>query len=184
MLKLVKPSRKYSELFLKTINEYKTDTTKFGVSSIQQTLKFIEEGKFDEWLEKVKNEDLGINLPEGRVRSTEYWLINNNEYIGSFNLRHDLNDHLMNCGGNIGYIIAPSKRGHGYAFSGLQLVLAEAAKLGLKRVLITCNIQNSASFAVINKAKNMYGGEQISDTTPDANGNITHRVWINTIIKY
>ena len=125
----------------------------------------------------VKNE-LGIDLPEGYISNTKYWLIDNNEYIGSFTLRHDVNENLMKWGGHIGYIVAPSKRGHGYAFAGLKLVLAEAAKLGLKRVLITCNTENNASFAVINKAKEIYGGEQLEDSHLE--GFSEHRVWINT----
>ena len=104
--------------------------------------------------------------------------MDDDEYIGSFTLRHDINETLMQWGGHIGYIIAPSKRGHGYAFAGLQLVLAEAAKRGLKKVLITCNTENDASFAVINKAKNLYGGEQIEDSHLE--GFSEHRVWIKT----
>lgn len=177
-MKLVKPSHEYAELFLTALNEYKTDTAKFGLDNIRQVIKIVEEGKFDEWLAKVKNDDLGIGLPEGWISNTKYWLIDNDEYIGSFTLRHDINETLMKWGGHIGYVIAPSKRGHGYAFAGLQLVLKEANKRGLKRVLITCNTENDASFAVINKAKNMYGGEQIEDSHLD--GFSEHRVWINT----
>lgn len=178
MLKLVKPSHEYSKYFLKALNEYKTDTAKFGLDSMRQLLKIVEEGKFDEWLEKVKNNDLGINLPDGYISNTKYWLLDDSEYIGSFTLRHDINENLMKWGGHIGYIILPSKRGKGYAFKGLQLVLKEAAKRGLRRVLITCNTENGTSFAVINKAKNMYGGEQIEDSVLD--GFSEHRVWINT----
>ena len=177
-MKLVKVSQEYSDLFLKGLEEYKTDTAKFGLDNMQKVIQTVEEGKFNEWLEKAKNADLGIDLPEGWISNTKYWLIDNNEYIGSFTLRHDVNEHLMQWGGHIGYIIAPSKRGCGYAFAGLELALAEAAKLGLKRVLITCNTENNASFAVINKAKKIYGGEQLEDSHLD--GFSEHRVWINT----
>ena len=177
MLKLVKVSREYADVFLRALEEYKTDTAKYGLVSMRQLLKTVEEGKFDEWLEKARKNALGIDLPEGYISNTKYWLCDD-EYIGSFTLRHDLNENLMKCGGHIGYVIRPSKRGHGYAFKGLELVLAEAYKLGLKRVLITCNTENAASFAVINKAKNIYGGEQLEDSHLD--GFSEHRVWINT----
>lgn len=178
MLKLVKVSPKYANIFLSALNEYKTDTAKFGLDSMRQLLKTVEEGKFDEWLEKARKNDAGIDLPEGYISNTKYWLFDDNEYIGSFTLRHDINANLMKCGGHIGYVIRPSKRGRGYAFTGLELVLAEAAKLGLKRVLITCNTENNASFAVINKAKEIYGGEQLEDSHLE--GFSEHRVWINT----
>lgn len=54
----------------------------------------------------------------------------------------------------------------------------EATKRGLEQVLITCNTENAASFAVITKALKLYGGEQLSDSTFD--GKNYHRVWINT----
>lgn len=146
---------------------------------MHQLIKIVEEGRFDQWLQKTKDNDLGINLPKGYISNTKYWLLDDDEYIGSFTLRHDINEHLMQCGGYIGYIIVPSKRGRGYAFAGLQLVFAEAAKHGLKRVLITCNTENDASFAVINRAKNMYGGKQIEDSHLE--GFSEHRMWINTI---
>ena len=177
-MKLVKVSQEYADLFLKGLEEYKNDTAKFGLDSMHQLLKTVEEGKFDEWLEKARKNDAEIDLPEGYISNTKYWLIDNNEYIGSFTLRHDINENLMKWGGHIGYVIHPSKRGHGYAFAGLKLVLAEAAKLGLKRVLITCNTENNASFAVINKAKKIYGGEQLEDSHLE--GFSEHRVWINT----
>jgi len=178
MLKLVKPSKRYAKLFLKALDEYRTDTAKFGLDSMRKLIKTVDDGKFDEWLEQVRDYDMDMNLPEGRIGDTRYWLIDNDEYIGSFTLRHDVNENLMQWGGHIGYIIAPSKRGHGYAFAGLKMVLAEAAKRGMKKVLITCNTENDASFAVINKAKNMYGGEQLPDSFLD--GFSEHRVWVNT----
>ena len=126
MLQLVKASPKYANIFLSALNEYKTDTAKFGLDSMRQLLKTVEEGKFNEWLEKAKKNDLGIDLPAGYISNTKYWLIDNNEYIGSFTLRHDVNENLIKSGGHMGYVIAPSKRGQGYAFAGLELVLAEA----------------------------------------------------------
>ncbi len=97
MLKLVKPSHEYADTFFKALNEYKTDTAKFGLDNMRKIIQIVEDGKFDEWLEKVKNDDLGINMPDGWISNTKYWLIDNDEYIGSFTLRHDVNEHLMLC---------------------------------------------------------------------------------------
>lgn len=104
--------------------------------------------------------------------------MDNDEYAGSFTLRHGLTEGLKLWGGHVGYIIAPSKRGRGYAFAGLQLLLTEAAKRGLEQVLITCNTENAASFAVITKALKLYGGEQLPDVVVGEHNE--HRVWINT----
>ena len=178
MLKLVKPSLEYADAFLAGLEEYKTDTAKFGLDNMRQTIKTVEENGVSAWIEKAHNADIGKDLPDGWVSNTKYWLLDNDEYAGSFTLRHGLTEGLKLWGGHVGYIIAPSKRGRGYAFAGLQLLLTEAAKRGLEQVLITCNTENAASFAVITKALKLYGGEQLSDSTFD--GKNYHRVWINT----
>ena len=58
---------------------------------------------------------------------TKYILVNDQgEYVGIFNLRHELNDALMEGAGHIGYGIAPEWRGRGYATEGLRLLLIKA----------------------------------------------------------
>ncbi|MBO7053613.1 MAG: GNAT family N-acetyltransferase [Alphaproteobacteria bacterium] len=178
-LELVKPSQEYLPAFLKCVDDYRKDTAKYGMDSMRKLIQMLDDGEIDKWFVKKRNEDLGIDLPDGYVSGTTYWLMDNGEYIGSFTLRHALTDSLMKIGGNVGYVIAPSKRGQGYAFAGLKLVLIQAKKRGMDRVLITCNTKNDASFAVINKAKNLYGGEQLPDWQFDDFAE--HRVWVNTI---
>lgn len=180
MIKLVKVSKRYLPNVLKVVEEYRNDTSLFGHrTSTSSLLDAIDSGKVTDWLAKRKDEDKGINLPENYVRSTSYWLMDGKEYVGSFSLRHALTDILMTHGGNIDYIILPSKRQKGYAFSGLGLCLHEAKKLGLDRVLITCDIQNDASYGVIKKALIQYGGEKLPDIV--FKKTVNHRVWINTI---
>ena len=57
----------------------------------------------------------------------------------------------------------------------------EAKKIGLQRVLITCDTKNEASYAVIKKALKHYGGKKLPDIAFENTSN--HRVWINTIDK-
>ena len=178
MLKLVKACQEYKDTFLHNLNEYKNDIAKFGLDGMRQTIQTIEKDGFDVWLADAQRQDAEVNLPIGRVGSTRYWLLDDEEYVGSFTLRHDLNDYLLKFAGHVGYVIAPSKRGKGYAFAGLKLVLREANERGLKRVLITCDADNAPSIAVINKAKNLYGGEQLADST--VNERTYRRIWINT----
>jgi predicted acetyltransferase len=78
MLKLVKVSPEYGDIFLSAVNEYKNDTAKFGLDSMRQLLKTVEDGKFDEWLEKAHKNDIGIDLPDGWISNTKYWLLDNN----------------------------------------------------------------------------------------------------------
>ena len=72
MLRLVKPSPKYVPVFLRALDEYKSDTAEFGLDSIRAIINLVETGKFGEWLAKTKNANLGINLPKGYVSNTKY----------------------------------------------------------------------------------------------------------------
>lgn len=179
MLKLVKASQKYLPAVLKVLDEYREDDRPYGRGSVVSLIDAADRNAAHLWLEQKQNEDQGIGLKPGYVASTYYWLMDGDDYIGSFTLRHNLTPNLMQIGGNIGYIILPSKRRQGYAFSGLILCLKEAKKLGLDRVLITCNTKNTASFAVITKAMRHFGGEMLPDITID--DECEHRVWVNTL---
>ena len=178
MLKLVKVSEKYLPAVIKAVDEYKTDLSPYKVAGISCLIDAADHNKLPEWLKERQNEDKGINLKPNYVPSTSYWLMDDENYIGSFQLRHRLTDNLMKIGGHIAYIILPSKRQKGYALAGLSLCLQEARKIGLNRVLITCNTRNEASFAVILKTMNKYGGEMLPDIAID--DGFEHRVWVNT----
>ena len=60
-------------------------------------------------------------------------------------VRHRFNDYLAEYGGHIGYSVHPDERRKGYAKWMLAHVLPEAKKLGLNRVLVTCDEENEAS---------------------------------------
>ena len=178
MLKLVKPSKKYLKSFMKVLDEYKKDKNHFGRGDIAPWIKAIEENKVDEYLEKLSNFETGTNLPAGYVSGTTFWLMDDNEWIGSFNIRHSLTPKLEQTGGHIAANISPKHRGEYSTFIGIKLCLKEAAKLGLKRVLMTCDVNNSASYKGILGLLKLYGGEQISDSIVEDKR--SHRVWINT----
>ena len=105
-------------------------------------------GEFPSWLKKQHDMSLGIGLPEGYGPQTVYWLMEGDTPVGICKLRVQLNKALLKRGGNIGYVIAPSVRGKGYGKEQLRLVLEEAKKQGMTRVLITANNGNKASIGV------------------------------------
>jgi len=181
MLKLVKVSEKYLPAVVKVLGEYKKDPSPYMVADIKSLIEAVDQNKALEWIQKMQNEEKGINLKPGYVSATSYWLMEGEEYIGSFQLRHSLTENLLKIGGHIAYIIRPSKRRQGYASAGLRLCLQEAKKRGIDRALITCNTKNEASFAVITKAMNKFGGEILPDIKID--DGFEHRVWVNTTTK-
>ncbi len=127
---------------------------------------------FPEYFRKKFNERYGINLPKGIVPSTTFWGVVDNKVVGNLNLRHYLNKHLREVGGHIGYGVKPSERRKGYATEILRLGLKQAWKLGIKKVLVTCDESNVGSKKVIEAN----GGIFINKTKKD--GVTKLRFWI------
>lgn len=69
--------------------------------------------------------------------------------VGRVSLRHELNDFLLREGGHIGYGVVPSERRKGYAKEILRQTLELASRLGIKRVLLTCDDNNEGSSRTI-----------------------------------
>lgn len=93
----------------------------------------------------------GINLPEGWVSYTTYWLFVNKKPVGISRLRHTLNDYLKELGGHIGYAIGKSERKKGYGSEILRLTIEKAYEMDINNLLLTCSITNAGSQRVIEK---------------------------------
>ncbi len=65
--------------------------------------------------------------------------------VGVIQVRHRLNENLLNYNGHIGYAVRPGWRGKGIAKWMLRQVLHKCKGIGLDRVLITCDRENEAS---------------------------------------
>ncbi len=104
---------------------------------------------FSEFLTKMRNYEKGKNLPKGYVSASYYWLVDNNDFVGETTIRHKLTKALLKEGGHIGYGIRPTKRKLGYGTKILTLALKKAKKLGIKKVLVTCDDNNIGSRKVI-----------------------------------
>ena len=83
-----------------------------------------------------------------KVPSTTYWLYVDGVPVGYGNIRKFLTEALRQAGGHIGYGIAPSFRGKGYGKELLRLLLIEAHKDNIDKILITIHKDNLASQAV------------------------------------
>ncbi len=104
---------------------------------------------FPEFVARLIGYSRGEGLPEGYIPSTEYWLIDDDEFIGRVSIRHELTESLAKLGGHIGYSIRPSKRRMGYGTLILAPALPKARELGLARALVTCDEDNIGSRKII-----------------------------------
>ena len=115
-------------------------TTNFPESSFED---------YKQALPRLVEKSEGINLPEGNVPQTIYWMYIDNRPVAYGKLRHKLNDKLLEYGGHIGYIVRPCERGKGYGKLFLSELKKIAALKGIDRLLITCDDTNSRSRVVI-----------------------------------
>lgn len=168
-MELLRPSEQYREQLM----EYRSaflhrKEQPYGGSSLQNYTDF------HEWLNKVISQENGVNLPPNRVPATQFLSISNGKLIGLVNIRHRLTPELLMESGHIGYSIHPEERRKGYATEQLRLSLIEANKLGLSKVLITCDKENIASAKTIQKV----GGVLENEVNSADGKEIVQRYWI------
>lgn len=160
---------------LEMVEEIENDTIeeKFEGLSNFEGLSANNYEDFIEQLQKNKNNKIyNPNL----VNQTTYLLVDENNHIyGGTNIRHELNNNLLRCGGNIGYLIRPIERGKKYGNLILNLGLEECRKNGLDKVLVCCREENIASKKVIEKN----GGIYENSLQNKENNKIYRRYWIN-----
>lgn len=178
MIKLVKPSSQYLSSAIASCQEYVSDKNAFQI--IHPVMHMIEnlQKNPDEYFYNLYKQENGIDLKSGHVPMTIFWLVDNEQYIGTFVLRHDLTVALKQTGGHIAYQIRPSKLRQGYATQGLLLCLSEALKLGLEEVLITCHEDNIASYKTMNNVMVKMGGREMEPS--ETEGHKNRRIWIKT----
>ena len=129
---------------------------------------------YQQWLDQLADNSLETTVHEGLVVSTTYLALRLSDHtlIGMIDIRHRLNDHLLKCGGHIGYSVRKSARGNGYAKSMLALALKKCQELAIDRVLITCDKNNIAS------AKTIIANNGILENEIEYENEIIQRYWI------
>ncbi|WP_433269829.1 GNAT family N-acetyltransferase [Micromonospora vinacea] len=118
---------------------------------------------FAAWVTRLADRSAsGGPLEDGRVRCTYRWIVEDDRVLGGIALRHELDDHLLRVGGHIGYGIRPSARRRRLATWALDRMLGKARALGLDRVLLVCEADNTASSRTIERLGGVL--EDIRDT--------------------
>ena len=140
---LTRPSLDYKKSYLQAMREFQGEG-----HYITYNLRRIGE-HFDDYIRQLYKQEERDSTTPGRVPNTEFWLIDNDTFIGRLNLRHHLNDYLLHVAGHIGYEIRPTQRRRGYGIEILHLGLLEARAIGLTHVLVTCDEDNVGSRRII-----------------------------------
>jgi len=177
MLDIVLPEEKYWASFQNGLIEMKSFPTPFDIVAMKNGLKFE---SFTDYKIDCENKRLGVGLKEGYVASTILWLIEDDKFVGMFDVRHSLTEYLKKEGGNVAYYIIPSARRRGLAQEGLKLCCKYAKEvLGLDEVLVTCNAENIASYKTMLKVMKVLDGYE--DDPVMFTEKEERRVWIKTV---
>lgn len=130
--------------YVKEHIEYKSDI--YGSGSLQDWLD-----NYEGWLERLEQISNPETCPPDYVPGNTYFLIKEDEdkIIGMIDIRHKLNDFLLQYGGHIGYGTRPTERRKGYNKISLYLGLLKSKELGLDKVLITATDENPGSYKSI-----------------------------------
>ena len=86
-------------------------------TKLQEMVDLTELRIFDKWLEKIQN-DLSIDtIDKDRIPATVYLTIRKSDkkIVGNLQIRHFLNEKLLNYGGHIGDSVRPSERRKRYS---------------------------------------------------------------------
>ncbi len=173
MVELLKPSIEYKQSFIEAMKEFQSKEQSCSHISMRDASVNIPEieSDFPAFVEKLLNVEKGIGIPENYVPATELWLVDGNEFIGGVSIRHRLNEHLLKIGGHIGYSIRPSKRKLGYGTKILELAIPFAKKLGIEKILITCDDDNIGSQKIIQK------NHGVLEAVIETDGLVNSRYW-------
>jgi predicted acetyltransferase len=108
---------------------------------------------FERYLAMLADWTMGKNLPSvDHVPSTFLFAFVEDRIVGRVAIRHHLNAFLEQEGGHIGYVVVPQFQRRGFGTEILRLALIYGrARLGLTRVLITCDDDNIGSIKVIER---------------------------------
>ena len=173
-VKLMKLTKEYYPQLCEMLDEWTLDLELNHGNTSPWAIFRNDYHDFDSYLEHLEHSE----PKDGMVPDSVFFLLDveRNIFLGAVNIRHYLNDYLLQYGGHIGDGIRPSERRKGYATEIIRLALMECKQLGIEKVLMVCDKTNIGSAKSIMKNGGILENEFI-----DQNGNIQQRYWIDVI---
>lgn len=175
MLKIIEANDKYLDQYKEA---YIESLKQIELGSIKKHDMMFLNPEDNDIVQHFKDSRDQSKLPSYYVPSYDYFVVDDDKFIGVIHIRIRLTENLLKYGGHIGYAVNPKYWKMGYGKKLLQLGLEEYKNLiEDEKILITCDDDNVGSYRIIeanggvleNKVENEDAGEKF----------LTRRYWIN-----
>lgn len=166
-LKLVKASAEYKDRIIDMLEEWHGT----GEKIIPYAIRRVDYQDFENYCENLEVKDTS----GGFVPDSTFFCLDTDENImvGAVNIRHYLNEALLESGGHIGDGVRPSQRRKGIATKMIALALDECRGLGIDKVLMVCLKEN------IGSSKSIVNNGGVLENEIEIDGKINQRYWIS-----
>ena len=168
---LVRPAPEHEAAAAEYVAEHSADG-----SHINGSGGLAHASNYSLWLKQLeRDENISVSITAIVPSSTFFAVrICDGRIVGMTNIRHLLNNELLHGAGHIGYGVRPSERRKGYASEYiLPLALEYCREMGIHRVLVSCNRNNTGSARTIQK-----NGGVLENEVFENDGTILQRYWI------
>ena len=170
-LKLVYPAKVHQD----KAEAFKKEFLAHGETVINGSA-LLDQMDYFPWLEYIKKNNDPQTVSKDWVVSSTFFAVreSDEEIVGIIDVRHSIdNPFLSQYGGHIGYSVRPSERRKGYATEMLRQALAFAKEIGLRKVMLGCYCDNTASKKTMEAC-----GAQWTETKSYTDGNLMDIYWI------
>ena len=124
-----------------------------GENGFMNVVKGMTFNEYKQWLIEQDDHHLGLNLPEGWIPFTTYFLYDNGVPIGTGRIRHETSEYLQKVvgAGEIGYGISKNYRGKGYGNILFKEILKKCRDFGYEKITLFPHKNNEATIRIMLK---------------------------------
>lgn len=155
--KLIRPDSLYRQSFIEALREYHAEGRRLynRIDQIESDFTaFVDALRAERGYPHQPYQDWVEPVPE-----TVLWMVKDDEYIGTVDIRHRINWHLEKWGGHMHFIVRPSMRGKGFGRKMVIKAQPFANYIGIDRALLTVAPDNEPALKIITQAGAEAAGE-------------------------
>lgn len=163
--KLIRPTVEFKASYLEALEEFHKEGRYLyqDISRLNGDFEgFINELLIEKGYPHQPYQDWVEPVPE-----TIIWMVKDDQYIGTVDIRHRLNWHLEKWGGHVHFNIRPSMRGLGFGSKILKKAMPIINYLGIDKALITIRPDDKAGIKIVESCGAVFEDEtQATDKFP------------------